>query len=342
MSTHARITLACLLALASHGTCAAIPGPPPDSAGTFVEFPLAHVASLDHPPLDELSGIVASSRKFQSYWAHNDSGARPRLFTIDRNYEVSVPDWLRHRFAAGDALLRAPWPGVEITNASLVDWEEIARIDDRLYIGDVGNNGNARRDLGFYELREPVPGGPQTIRATRFIPVHYPEQDPWPALVWEWDCEAVFADGERLYMLTKHREPESVASRMPGARLYALDVATASTTESNPLRFISRHDTIELATAADLSPDGEALAVLTYAAVWFFPRPAPGDEDWLAGSPAIRTLPIFETRQVEALTWKNDNILVITDEGGRIFEMQVDRGTLQEAFRETVADSPAR
>ena len=96
-----------------------------------------------------------------TYWAHNDSGAKPRLFAIDQNYEVRVPDWLRHRYASGDALLRAPWPGVEISNASLVDWEEIARVGDRLYIGDVGNNGNARRDLGFYELREPVPGGPR-------------------------------------------------------------------------------------------------------------------------------------------------------------------------------------
>ena len=342
MSTHARIGLVCLLALASQGACAAIPGPPPDDAGVFVDFPLEHVASLDHPPLNELSGIVTSSAEFGTYWAHNDSGAQPRLFAIDQNYEVRVPDWLRHRYASGDALLRAPWPGIEVSNASLVDWEEIARIGDRLYIGDVGNNGNARHDLGFYEVREPVPGGAQTTRAMRFIPVHYPEQATYPANVWEWDCEAVFADGERLYMLTKHREPGNVASRMPGARLYALDLATASTVESNPLRLISRHETVEFATAADLSPDGELLAVLTYAALWLFPRPPFGDEDWLAGTPVIRTLPILETRQAEAATWKNDDVLVITNEGGSIFEMQIDRETLQEAFRDSGAQSVAR
>ncbi len=342
MNRHARIGRLCLLVLAAGSAHAAIPEAPAADAGTFVEFPLEHVAALDHPPLNELSGLVTSSDAHGVYWAHNDSGAKPRLFAIDGRYEIHVPEWQRHRYTAGDALLRAPWPGVEITNASLVDWEDIARVGDRLYIGDVGNNGNARRDLGFYELREPVPSGPETIRATRFIPVHYPEQASFPGSIWEWDCEAVFADGERLYLLTKHREPESVASQMPGARLYALDLTTASTTASNPLRFISRHDTVELATAADLSPDGEVLAVLTYAAVWFFSRPAPGSEDWLGGMPAIRTLPIFETRQAEALAWRDDGVLVITNEGGSIFEMQVDRTALQAAFSEPEADSRPR
>lgn len=319
------------LLLAAQGACAAIPSPPPADAGAFVDFPLEHVGAVDNPLLDELSGLVAASPGLDSYWAHNDSGAEPRLFALDEQLRPRVPEWLTSRYGSGDAVLRAPWPGIELPGATLVDWETIARIGDRLYLGDVGNNGNARRDLGFWEFPEPAPAATEALRPRRFLPVHYPEQRAFPGEIWEWDCEAVFSDGDHLYLVTKHREAGEIRRFEPGARLYRFEPATASERDSTPLALISRHDALEMATGADLSPDGEVLAVLTYAALWLFPRPAGGD-DWFAARPAIRPLPITRTRQAEAIAWRDDGRLLIANEGGDVFSIEVDRARLRTLF----------
>lgn len=322
---------ALVLVLAAQGACAAIPGPPPADAGIFVDLPLRRIGDVDHPLLEELSGLVAASPGLDSFWAHNDSGAEPRLFALDAALRPRIPSWQTHRYGAGSTLLRAPWPGIEITGATLVDWESIARIDDVLYIGDVGNNGNARRDLGFWEFAEPAPSATEMLRPRRFLPVHYPEQRTFPGEIWEWDCEAVFSSGGRLYLITKHREAGEISRFEAGARLYRFDPAGISGGASTPLELVSRQDALELATGADLSPDGEVLAVLSYAALWLFPRPASGD-DWFAGRPAIRPLPIVQTRQAEAVAWRDDDHLLIANEAGAVFEVEIDRARLQTRF----------
>ena len=54
--------------------------------------------------------------------------------------DMSRIDWLKERF------VDEPWPGIAILDAWNVDWEDITFTDGHLYIGDVGNNGNGRRD----------------------------------------------------------------------------------------------------------------------------------------------------------------------------------------------------
>lgn len=315
-----------LLALITLEACAAIPPAPAPDAGLFVDFPFSEVARVDHPPLDELSGLLASRRWPGTFWGVNDSGAAPALFALDADFRVQVPAWLQDRYVHGPGKLRSPWPGIEIAGATLIDWEALARIDDLIYIADVGNNGNARRDLGFWELVEPVPDATERARPIRYLRVHYPQQEQFPGRVWEWDCEAVFADSGMLYLITKHRPAGEIGRFIPGARLYRFDPRTAREESvarpSTPLTLISRQEQMVAATGADLSPDGRWLAVLTYTAIWFFPRPAQGD-DWLAATPVIRPLPIFQTRQAEAITWENDDVLLFGNEDGTLFRMQV-------------------
>jgi hypothetical protein len=332
MARQARTLVAALmLALPAAAALAALPGPPPPEAGTFVDFPLEEVAALDHPLLEELSGLVAASPHQPGYWAHNDSGAEPRLFALDADLTITVPPWLSHRYSTGTSLLRAPWPGTEVAGATLVDWEDIARIGDTLYLADVGNNGNARRDLGFWELAEPALAAVEVQRPLRFLPVHYPEQRAFPGELWEWDCEAVFADREALYLVTKHRRAGEIDGIEAGARLYRFEPRRATTDVSTGLAYVSRQDDVLLATAADLSPDGQVLALLTYSAVWFFARPEAGD-DWFAGQPVIRPLSLFRTRQAEAVAWRDDGRLLIGNEAGSLFEMIIDRSALQAGF----------
>lgn len=333
-----------LLALLALDACAAIPPPPAADAGVFVDFPFTEVARIEHPPLDESSALLASRRWPGTYWSVNDSGAEPMLFALDADFRVQVPAWLQDRYVHGPGTLRAPWPGIELAGATLIDWEALARIDDLLYVADVGNNGNARRDLGFWELVEPVPDATVAARPIRYLRVHYPEQAQFPGRVWEWDCEAVFADEGRLYLITKHRAAGEIRRLVPGARLYRFDPkeakAESAQRASTPLTLISRHEELVAATGADLSPDGNWLAVLTYTAIWFFPRPPAGD-DWLAATPVIRPLPILRTRQAEAITWEDDRSLLIGNEDGTLFRMPIPDGALGAAL-EGALDAPGQ
>lgn len=328
-----------LLALLTLDACAAIPPAPDRDAGLFVDFPFAEVARIDHPPLDELSGLLASRRWPGTVWGINDSGAAPSLFALDADFRMRIPRWLDDRYVhgagTGTGTAREPWPGIQLVGATLIDWEALARIDDLIYVADVGNNGNARRDLGFWELVEPVPDATERARPIRYLRVHYPQQEQFPGRVWEWDCEAVFADAGMLYLITKHRAAGEIGRLIPGARLYRFEPGAApeasAAQPSTPLTLISRHPQLVSATGADLSPDGRWLAVLSYTAIWFFPRPVDGD-DWLAATPVIRPLPILQTRQAESIAWEDDDVLLFGNEDGVLFRMAPEAGSLGDAL----------
>jgi hypothetical protein len=275
--------------------------------------PVRLIAQIAHPPLDEISGIARSSWP-GIYWVHNDSGDTARIFAIDLAGEVVIPPFLRAQYR------ETVWPGVPVHGAWNIDWEDIALHDGMLYIADMGNNGNARRDLGVYVVPEPNPLATAEVRALKFLPVRYPDQQTFPAQEWHFDSEALFVDRGTLYFITKHRQPGRINQWAPGAKLYRLD--TEYTDRVNVLTYVGRHDELSLATGADLCPDGERLAVVSYTAVWVFERPLEGD-DWLSGKARRLPLNLLRTRQVEAITWRDAQTLLIANENRDLFEVDV-------------------
>ena len=290
--------------------------------------PLAVAHRVEFEPIAEMSGIVRGPVNAVNgasgevlFWVHNDSGDEPRLFPLDAQARVRIPAGL-----AGEQRGRASqsgaddWPGVRIENAENRDWEDVTSDGTHLYIADLGNNLNTRQNLGIYVVPWESLGDGPTAAATRFIPVHYPEQTDFPPRDRHFDSESLFfADGE-LYAITKHREPFPSQRMQPGANLYRLD--SQSETESNPLILIDHHPDLTAATAAELSPDGQTLAVLSYTAVWLFERPQSGDA-WLS-SPS-RQLPLDPeaARQVEAIAWLDGETLIVTNEQRDWFEVPV-------------------
>jgi hypothetical protein len=242
------------------------------------------VGETEHAPINEMSGIVRSRTYEDVWWVHNDSGDEPRLFAIDATGAAIVPEWMKKDFHVGKkkGAKRPLWPGLRLLAAAHVDWEDIALADGMLYVADVGNNGNARRDLGVYVLPEPNPRATDRMRPLRFLPVRYPDQDAFPPARWHFDCEAVFTCDGKLWFLTKHRT--NAHDRFErGTKLYRLD--TAHTDRENVLTLVDRHPVLALPTGADLSPDGKRLAVLTALSLWVFERPTDGRR----GSPARRS-----------------------------------------------------
>jgi hypothetical protein len=283
---------------------------------------LIPVATIPHPALAEPSGMVQCGVDPELFWVHNDSGDVPRLFAVGLDGRVAVPPWLAkkgfvaHQPGPGERL----FPGLIIKRAALNDWEDITRCGDRLYIAETGNNGNARRDMGLYELFEPNPVAVEEASIFRFIPIAYPEQKSFPpAGPWNYDCEAVFCWNGKLYFITKNRPPMGISTPGDSANLYRLD-------SMDPLRvnLLTPVDRMEgtggWVTAADANQEGTLVAMVVQApeqSVWLFDRPASGDQ--LFSKPSrVRRLRFRDAGQIESLAFYRkdgkDEIVMINEE----------------------------
>ena len=298
-----------LLALGGHGPAQAADRAKP------LDAELSALRISEPARLEELSGLAVSRTYPGIVWGHGDSGQPPVLWALDlERGELAFPPYLAKKFDDG-----ASWPGLTLEGASNIDWEDLTTLNGWLYLGEFGNNGNARRDLGLWALPEPNPRATERQRPAFFLPFHYPEQQRFPAEAWVFDAEALFADPERnaLYLITKHRKAGDVRRFIPGAKLYRIPLDGAGRA-STALTLVDQHEEMTAATAAELSPSGAWLAVLTYRTLWLFPRP-PAREQWLSGPAYSRPLPFLETRQAEALSWRDDTTLLLGNEEGRLW-----------------------
>lgn len=243
--------------------------------------------------LSELSGLAASRRHPGILWAHNDSGDHSRLFAIH---------------ADGSFVAE-----VEVEGAANKDWEDIALDDKTLYVADMGNNGNKRNDLCIYKLTEPESKNSR-VKAQK-IRVAYPDQTEFPPKKTEWryDCEALFVFRGKLHVLTKNRLAGSPFFPSDSTVLYRLDREDLK--KVNTLTRLDSHTQLGgWVTAADCSPDGKTLAVLTHlpvASVWLFELSGVGEK--LLSKPVKRQ--VFQgAKQCEALCFLDNQTLLIGNE----------------------------
>lgn len=257
---------------------------------------LTPVSTFDFEQINESSTLVKSRLWDDVYWTLNDSGDWARIFPVNHQGQVIRPEW------------NSDYQGVRIPNAVNVDWEEMATDNQgNLIIGACGNNGNARRDLALYILPDPLPQLTETTRASQMIRFYYPQQTSFPADPNNFDCEAVFCAFDNIYLLTKHRADTRTC-------LYRFDSLDPDTI--NPVTLLDSFDAGGMVTAADATPDGTSLAVLTYNSVWLFESET---DDYFNG--AIYWLPI-SAKQCEAICFDGD-ILRITNEQMELFELPI-------------------
>lgn len=296
------------------------------SVRTPAPAPPPVLAVVDHGPVSEMSGLVASRRFPGVFWTHNDSGDSARIFAIDKSGNVLMPPFLASSFRIGPeggSDKRPLWPGLRVDGATNYDWEDIATDGDSLYIADMGNNGNARRDLAVYQLAEPNPKAVESAHVLRRIPVAYPDQKGFPDPEnWQFDCEAVFLYQGKLHFLTKHRAPGKIGIPQNGTKLYRLD--SERTDRVNILTQLdSLADLGGWITGADVSPDGKTLAVLCHApisSVWLFELPRSGGR--LLQGPVKRML-LSGTGQCEAIAFDTDSAILVTNEQRQVFRLDV-------------------
>ncbi|HYH48868.1 MAG TPA: hypothetical protein VEG38_04900 [Acidimicrobiia bacterium] len=139
----------------------------------------------------ESSGVASASWSDDVIWTHNDSGDRPRFFAIE----------------TPTCTVRAVY---DVAGARAVDWEDMARSETTLYLGDVGDNDAERESVTIYEVPEPVEGAPGgAVRASAARVLRYPDGAH--------DAESIFVDpaSGRLAVVTKAAPAEAAVYLAP-------------------------------------------------------------------------------------------------------------------------------
>jgi hypothetical protein len=260
---------------------------------TAPEPPFAQLSGLIlDSQLREVSGLAASRTHPDVLWVHNDGGNAPRLYAISRR---------------GSLLATFDIAGVANT-----DWEDIAAFDldgrHYLLVADTGDNGGLRRSLQLHVIEEPETVASATLKPAWSIVFRWPDGPR--------DCEAVAVDAARreVLLISKRRQPPELFSlplHPAGATLQVARrlgvLARAPLPDPDEARANPRNARIHVQpTAADLAPDGHALAVLTYRDVLIYTRRrGQGWAQALAGPPQVNPLPWLP--QAEALGWSADS-----------------------------------
>ena len=246
---------------------------------------------LIDPQLNEISGLAASRRHRDVLWLHDDGGNPERLFAVS---------------TGGSRLATFRLQGVPKT-----DWEDIAAFeaDGRRYllIADTGDNGGLRRTLQLHVVEEPSKLENARLKPAWSIAFRWPDGAR--------DCEAVAVDAVRgqILLVSKKRQPPELfalplrprSSRLQTARLLGR-LAGVPRPNADDLRNTPRRARLEgQVTAADVSPDGRTLAVMTYRYLLLYRRPP--RQDWagaVSRPPRVSLLPWLP--QAEALGWAAD------------------------------------
>jgi hypothetical protein len=284
MSARRRTVLACLLLAALCGGLGACRAP---------EAPSVRLSGLLFDgDLDEVSGLAASRHHPDLLWVAEDGGNPPRLHALSRRG--------RHRAT------------FVLAGLANTDWEDLAafELDGKPYllIADTGDNGGLRRTLLLHVVPEPPTLQDGVLKPAWSIAFRWPDGAR--------DCEAVAVDARaRLILLvSKRREPPELFGLPLQPRTAGLQTARrigdfagvpqASAEERRSNR--DRARTRNQVTAADLSPDGTRLALMTYRDVLVYDRAA-GDNWARAIRRQPQRLPLpFWLHQAEALASAGD------------------------------------
>lgn len=262
----------------------------------------ALLAAQKHPPrrtvlpeaIREVSGMTRTPEGH--LWMLNDSRNPPELFRYDP--------------IAGQLLETRTLP---VPNR---DWEDLTRAPDgHLYIGDFGNNRNARRDLCIFRYH------PETQMLDSIL-FHYPDQHAFPPADqrdWNFNCEAMVFWQDTLHIFSKIVFKGNFVTKH-----YVLPARPGRYTAELRDSLVLKNRVV---TGAALSPDGRTLAITSYivgkklgllpytrATAYFFTNFS--GTHYLRGQRTAKRLPKgLIARQFESITWWDEHHWLVANEG---------------------------
>ena len=217
---------------------------PTDAPGTP---PWQPTGQYTHPDIRESSGIVTSQQFEGVYWTLNDSGNPATLYATKLNGELIQE--------------------VAVRGSGNFDWEALG-IDaqNRLWIGEIGNNSRLRQDLKVVVVVEPDPFNETEAEVIASYPYQYPDENV--------DAEGLFIVEGIPYIVSKEQER---------AVLYQFPTLQPDTTQV--LVHVGEFADAKFVTGAGLSEDGTRLAVCTYDALWVYQGAAGNLAQMIQGTP---------------------------------------------------------
>jgi hypothetical protein len=218
------------------------------------------------------------------FFTHNDAGNAAVLYKIN---------------AKGKLLAAMPVAGAEN-----VDWEDIARDKQgNIYIADTGNNKNKRKQLKIYKLHH---GDTEQVSE-----IYFEYGDRGKASSGKtgsgFDCEAIFWHQSKLYLITKDRDDGI------DARLYVLP----DTPGEHQAKPVSHYRVNAAVTAADISPDGKTLMLLSVGKIHLFHVEG---SNFFASKMVTKSL--GNAGQTEGAVFTGNHTLMITSEKGGIYRYE--------------------
>jgi hypothetical protein len=253
--------------------------------------------------LKEVSGIIAS--KNNTIWALADSGNPNEVYEVD----------------ASGAIVTT----IELIDVQNNDWEAITSdTDGSLYIGDFGNNDNARKDLAIYKIdkNDLTKTSVSSAQQTTF---YYPEQTDFPSKKKNklYDCEAFFEMNGNFYLFTKNRSSQfdgtTILYKVPNKQ------GNFAAQKIGEFKTCADYNTCCI-TAASISPDKKKIVLLTHSKVWLFEN---FDSDLFFKGKASE-LELEHYSQKEAISFTTNDELLIGDEkvkktGGTVYKVSLSK-----------------
>ncbi|VXB30249.1 hypothetical protein [Maribacter litoralis] len=247
--------------------------------------------------LNENSGLATYGDS--TVWVIEDGGNKDELYQVDFK---------------GDII-----KSLKVKNGDNQDWEDLTTDSaGNIYIGDIGNNTNKRKDLVIYKLPNPTIEPGDKIDAEK-IKLHYPDQKGFPpkkdALFY--DSEAIFHHNGKIFIVTKNRSHSFTGE----ARIYSVPDTKGSYEATLVGTFIPCTDwnTCRI-TSIDISPKGDKIIALSYGKLFVFTDFT--WDDFTKGN--MQEIDLGARSQLESVCFLNDTTLLISDErahgeGGNLY-----------------------
>lgn len=207
--------------------------------------PVVNQSELDIQPLqkiskdlEEISGVQYYAERF---FGMNDSGGKPEIYS----FSIDNPNAVRT---------------IKVSNATNIDWEDIAMSDKSIFVGDFGNNIGNRKDQKIYAINKKNINPDlenQTVEA-KAIEFFFPEQKVYGYQPYQhdFDVESMVYFNNEIHLFTKEWKSQKTHH-------YTLDLVKGT----QPAWLVEEFDLGFLATGADvikLDDEKSRLAIVGY------------------------------------------------------------------------------
>ncbi len=244
------------------------------------------------PQLGESSGLYVPTPN--TIWSQNDSGNPNEVYLIDST-----------------GVLKRK---VQIRNAPNIDWEEItADTQGNLYIGDFGNNNNARQDLSIYKVNNFSTLQKDTVYDAGRIQFSYPDQTAFPPILsyYVFDCEAMLVFDDSIFLATKdyHAKP------YPGlTRIYRIPNAVGTHVATFVAQVATDNSDKQMGgiTGMAMSPDRKSVVLIAHQRIYIAENFV-GRAFW---SVKWRSANINSYGSKEAVAFRDSCTVYLTDDNG--------------------------